>query len=88
MVSAVVTVGYAEGLHARPAVLLVKEACRFHCRITLEKEGHRVDCKSMLQVLSLGVPSGQEVRVETDGEGEREALEALVSLIQRTSRLP
>jgi len=79
VVSAQVTVGTGSGLHARPAARLVQEASRWGCRLTLIYRGHRVDAKSILQVLSLGVKDGETISIEADGKEEEPALAAVLA---------
>ena len=67
----------AEGIHARPAGLLVKEAMKYSSNITLEKEEKVVDAKRIMAVMGLGVKQGQEVTVKADGSDENAAIAAL-----------
>jgi len=66
-----------QGLHARPATLLVKKANQFQCDISITHEDETVDLKSIMGVLSLGVNKGSLVVIETEGEDEIEAMEAI-----------
>lgn len=72
-----VTVIASVGLHARPAANLVQAARGFQAEIFLEKGGRRVNAKSLLSVLALGVKSGEQVAVVADGVDEAEALAAI-----------
>ncbi len=65
------------GIHARPAGLLVKEAMKHNCSITLEKDGKSVDAKKIMAVMGLGVKQGQEVTVTADGEDEVVAIASI-----------
>jgi phosphocarrier protein HPr len=77
-----VTVGAATGLHARPAALLVKAATVQPARVTLSRPGGTpVDCRSLLQVLALGVGHGETVVLTATGDGAREAVDALADLV-------
>lgn len=79
-----VTVGAATGLHARPAALLVKAAGAQPVRVTLSRPGGSpVDCRSMLQVLALGVGHGETVVLTATGDGAHEAVDALADLVAR-----
>ncbi len=71
------TIQDADGIHARPAGLLVKEAGRFSSAITLHHEGKSGDAKRIFSVMSLGIRCGTKVRVTVEGEDEDEAAEAL-----------
>ena len=76
------TITDPEGIHARPAGLFVKEAAKFDCNITIAKDGKEVDAKRILGVMSLGVKSGQEIVLKTEGKDEDAAMDALCSFLQ------
>ena len=61
------------GIHARPAGLLVKEAGNFSCNITLKANGKEADAKRIFSVMSLGVKCKDEITLEFDGDDEAEA---------------
>ncbi|TYP56709.1 HPr family phosphocarrier protein [Thermosediminibacter litoriperuensis] len=70
------------GLHARPAAMFVQTANKFKSEIFLEKEGKRVNAKSIMGVMSLAVSQGTTVTISAQGDDEKEAVEALVELIE------
>lgn len=70
------------GLHARPATFFIQRANEFKSSIWLEKEERRVNAKSLLGVLSLGIVGGTTIRVMADGSDEEAAVESLVKLVQ------
>ena len=70
------------GLHARAAAKLVGLAKRFTCEITLKRDQCQVDAKSIISVLMLSAAKGTQVNLCADGRDEKEALAALVSLIE------
>ena len=70
------------GLHARPATFFIQKANEFKSTIWVEKEERRVNAKSLLGVLSLGIVGGTPIRVIADGSDEQEAVEALVKLVE------
>ena len=76
-----VTVLNQVGLRARPATFFTQKANEFKCSIWIEKEERRVNAKSLLGVLSLGVAGGESVKIIADGDAEESAAEALCSLI-------
>ena len=76
-----ITVNNEVGLHARPATYFIQKANEFKCGIWVEKEERRVNAKSLLGVLSLGIVKGTEITLIADGSDEEEAIEALVKLI-------
>lgn len=81
MITRNVTIQNAVGLHARPATFFVQRANAFRCSIWMEKADRRVNAKSLLGVLSLGVMKGTSVTLVADGADENEAMESIVELI-------
>ena len=69
------------GLHARPATFFIQKANEFKSSIWVEKEERRVNAKSLLGVLSLGIVGGVTIRIIADGADEEQAVDALVELI-------
>lgn len=76
------TIKDEQGIHARPAGLLVKEAAVFPCSVTIIKDGKEVDAKRIFGIMGLGVKCGQEITLKTDGEQEEEAIESLSKFLQ------
>ena len=76
-----VTVQNHVGLHARPATFFIQKANEFKSSIWVEKEERRVNAKSLLGVLSLGIVGGTNIKVIADGADEQQAVEALVKLV-------
>jgi len=70
------------GLHARPATFFIQKANEFKSSIWVEKEERRVNAKSLLGVLSLGIVGNTSIRVIADGADEQAAVEALVKLVE------
>ena len=69
------------GLHARPATFFIQKANEFKSGIWVEKDERRVNAKSLLGVLSLGIVKGTAITLIADGPDEEEAVNALVELI-------
>ena len=69
------------GLHARPATFFIQKANEFKCSIWVEVEERRVNAKSLLGVLSLGIVKGTEITLIANGSDEEEAVEALAALL-------
>jgi phosphocarrier protein len=69
------------GLHARPASFFVNKACAYKCTITLEKGNCRVNAKSVLSVLSMGIRQGETITLIADGADEESAVESLTQLL-------
>lgn len=76
-----VTVQNHVGLHARPATFFIQKANEFKSSIWVEKEERRVNAKSLLGVLSLGIVGGTSIKVIADGADEQQAVESLVELV-------
>ena len=70
------------GLHARPATFFIQKANEFKSSIWVEKEERRVNAKSLLGILSLGIVGGTSIRVIADGSDEQAAVDGLVSLVE------
>lgn len=70
------------GLHARPATFFIQKANEFKSSLWVEREERRVNAKSLLGVLSLGIVGGTTIRIIADGNDEEAAVEALVALVQ------
>ena len=73
------------GLHARPATFFIQKANEFKASIWVEKEERRVNAKSLLGVLSLGIVGGTGIKVMADGVDEEAAVDSLVKLVQSGS---
>ena len=77
-----VTVKNHVGLHARPATFFIQKANEFKSSVWVEKEERRVNAKSLLGVLSLGIIGGTTIKIIADGIDEQEAVDGLVNLVQ------
>ena len=69
------------GLHARPATFFIQKANEFKSSIWVEKDERRVNAKSLLGVLSLGIVKGTSINLIADGPDAKEAIECLIELI-------
>ena len=69
------------GLHARPATFFIQKANEFKSSIWVEKEERRVNAKSLLGVLSLGIVGGTNIKIIADGADEEGAVDGLVALV-------
>ena len=70
------------GLHARPATFFIQKANEYKSSIWVEKKDRRVNAKSLLGVLSLGIVQGTVITLIADGSDEKEAVDALADLIE------
>ena len=81
MYSKEATIGNEVGLHARPATFFIQKANSYSCSIWVEKDDRKVNAKSLLGVLSLGIAKGMTVKLIADGAQEEEAIRGLCELI-------
>ena len=70
------------GLHARPATFFIQKANEFKSSLWVEKDERRVNAKSLLGVLSLGIVGGTSIDIIADGSDEQEAVDSLVALVE------
>ncbi|WP_188454003.1 phosphocarrier protein HPr [Virgibacillus oceani] len=70
------------GVHARPATLLVNKAGQFESEVEVAYNGKTVNLKSIMGVMSLGVPKGAEIKVIAQGNDEEEALKGIEEVIK------
>lgn len=82
MISRDVTIQNNVGLHARPATFFIQKANSYKSSIWVEKEDRRVNAKSLLGVLSLGIVKGMTITLIADGVDEADALDGLAALIE------
>ena len=69
------------GLHARPATFFIQKANTFKSSVWIEKDDRKVNAKSLLGVLSLGIARGMTITLIADGAGEEAAIQGLTDLI-------
>ncbi len=73
------------GLHARPATFFIQKANEYVCSIWVEAEDSRVNAKSLLGVLSMGIMKGMKIKLMADGPDEKEAVDGLIALLKGVS---
>lgn len=76
------TITDKDGIHARPAGMLVKEASKFSSDISIEAKGNTADAKKIFSVMSLGVKYDDEITITANGIDEAEAMTAMESFIK------
>ena len=69
------------GLHARPATFFIQKANEYKSSIWVEKDERRVNAKSLLGILSLGIIGGTTIKIIADGDDENAAVEGLIALV-------
>ena len=70
------------GLHARPATFFIQKANEYKSSIWVEKDERKVNAKSLLGVLSLGIVGGTTIKIIVDGSDAKEALDGLVAWVE------
>lgn len=76
------TIKDTQGIHARPAGLLVKKANGFQSDISISKDGKSADLKKIFGIMGLGVKQGDEIQIKISGEDEQEAYTAIWEFIE------
>jgi phosphocarrier protein len=82
MVEQIVTIKNRAGIHARPAALLVQTANRFSANIFLEKDGEKINGKSIMGILTLAATYNSPIKIIADGSDEEEALQTICRLFE------
>ena len=82
MTQKLITIKNRAGIHARPAALLVQTAGRFASKIYLEKDGERINGKSIMGIITLGATYNTPIRIIAEGADEKEAVDALARLFE------
>jgi phosphocarrier protein len=81
MISQKLTIINKLGLHARAASKLVNTAGQFESDVFIDKQGNRINAKSLMGVMMLAASKGTEILLEVDGNDEQDCLKAIVQLI-------
>ena len=83
MIEKEIVVNSDAGVHARPAMMIVREAMKYSCEVTLVKDDVEADGKSIMSVLGLAIIAGSRIKVRAKGEGEEEVVNYIVELIEK-----
>lgn len=75
MISKEIEIKIPNGLEARPVALLVQVASQYECSIHVESQNKRVNAKSIMGMMSMGITTGETVTVTADGPDEKAAIE-------------
>jgi len=78
---------YENGLHARPATKLVSKANSFQSEMVMEYQERKVNMKSIMGVMSLGVPANKTIKIVFNGEDEDEAYKAITRVINEINEM-
>ncbi len=82
MIEDVVYINSDAGVHARPAMMLVRTAMKYPCEVFFIKDDIEANAKSIMGVLALAITKGSKLTIRADGGKEKEAVSELVSLIE------
>jgi phosphocarrier protein HPr len=82
MVECLVTIKNRAGIHARPAALIVQTASKFKSRVFLEKDGERINGKSIMGIITLGASYNVLIKILAEGEDENDAVDAVKKLFE------
>ena len=82
MVKKAITIGLASGLEARPVAMLVQIASQYDSLIYVESENARVNAKSIMGMMTLGLVTGESITVEADGTDEEQAVAEIEKYLQ------
>ena len=78
-----ITLKNQEGLHARPATEIAKNASKYNCDIKLEVNGKEFNAKSVLNIMSAGIKNNTQIKIICDGVDEEKALVEIVELFEK-----
>ena len=81
MTEATTTIKNKTGIHARPASVFVQTAAKFKSKVQIAAKGKKVDAKSILMIMSMGLSNGTEITISADGADEADAVKTLVDLV-------
>ncbi|MGB4587330.1 MAG: HPr family phosphocarrier protein [Rectinemataceae bacterium] len=82
MVELETTIKNRAGIHARPSALIAQTAVKFSSRIFLEKNGNRINAKSIMGIITLAASFGSRIKITAEGTDEQEATEAIKALFE------
>ncbi|WP_407272854.1 phosphocarrier protein HPr [Radiobacillus sp. PE A8.2] len=83
MVEQTVKITDPTGVHARPATVLVNKASSYEAEAKIEYNGKSVNLKSIMGVMSLGIPKDSEIKIIAEGSDEQEALDGILEVIKK-----
>ncbi|OIJ11550.1 phosphocarrier protein HPr [Anaerobacillus alkalilacustris] len=82
MVEKIYTITSESGIHARPATLLVNKVTPFSSEVKLEYKGKQVNLKSIMGVMSLGIPQGETIKIIAQGDDEEHVLSTIDEMMK------
>ncbi|RKJ05248.1 HPr family phosphocarrier protein [bacterium D16-54] len=85
MLKKTITIGLSSGLEARPVAMLVQIASQYESVIYVERQNTRVNAKSIMGMMTLGMGTGEQITVSADGADEMAAMEGIESYLLGTA---
>ena len=85
MITRTITIGIPAGLEARPVAMLVQVASQYDSTIYIEDGSRKVNAKSIMGMMALGMGAGESVQVTVNGEDEEKAMEAIEKYLKSES---
>ena len=85
MVSQEITLKNEEGLHARPATEIAKNASKYTCTINFDVQGKEYNAKSVLNIMSAGIKNNTQIKIICDGVDEKQALVEMLDIFKNNS---
>lgn len=85
MITKNITLKNKEGLHARPATEIAKNASKYSCSVIIDIKGNEYNAKSVLTIMSAGIKDNTQMRIICDGKDEKEALESIIETLKNNS---
>ena len=82
MIETPVIVGHEDGIEGRPIALLVQEASQYASKVYIQVDNKKINAKSIMGMMTLGLISGERVEVSADGEDESKAIENIENFLQ------
>lgn len=83
MITQEITLKNEEGLHARPATEIAKNASKYSCEIKFDVNGKEYNAKSVLNIMSAGIKNNTQIKIICDGVDEEKALAEMVELFEK-----
>lgn len=85
MISQEITLKNEEGLHARPATEIAKNANQYSCDIKFDVQGKEYNAKSVLNIMSAGIKNNTQIKIICDGKDEEQALAKIIETLKNNS---
>lgn len=85
MITEMITLKNKEGLHARPATEIAKNASKYTCTVKLDVRGIEYNAKSVLNIMSAGIKNNTQIKIICDGVDEKQAIKSVLETFENNS---